>query len=59
MVDVGIEDILVIIGWNKNVIFNYFDLVFEFEVKLMEKGDIGCLEWVMKFSDFVDIYFVC
>ena len=37
----GIEDILVIIGRNKNAISNHFDSVPELEVKLLEKGDHG------------------
>lgn len=54
----GIEDILVIIGRNKNAISNHFDSVPELEVKLMEKGDTGRLERVMKSSDLADIHFV-
>jgi UTP--glucose-1-phosphate uridylyltransferase len=56
--DAGIEDILVIIGRNKNAISNHFDSVPELEVKLMEKGDTGRLERVMKSSDLADIHFV-
>ncbi|MFF1538701.1 UTP--glucose-1-phosphate uridylyltransferase GalU [Microbacterium sp. NPDC058269] len=54
----GIDDILVIIGRNKNAISNHFDSVPELEVKLMEKGDTGRLERVMKSSDLADIHFV-
>jgi UTP--glucose-1-phosphate uridylyltransferase len=56
--DAGIEDILVIIGRNKNAISNHFDSVPELEVKLTEKGDMGRLERVMKSSDLADIHFV-
>ncbi|PRB08674.1 UTP--glucose-1-phosphate uridylyltransferase [Microbacterium sp. MYb72] len=56
--DAGIDDILVIIGRNKNAISNHFDSVPELEVKLMEKGDTGRLERVMKSSDLADIHFV-
>jgi UTP--glucose-1-phosphate uridylyltransferase len=56
--DAGIDDILVIIGRNKNAISNHFDSVPELEVKLMEKGDTGRLERVMKSSDIADIHFV-
>ncbi len=54
----GIDDILVIIGRNKNAISNHFDSVPELEVKLMEKGDTGRLERVVQSSDLADIHFV-
>ncbi|HZU92336.1 MAG TPA: UTP--glucose-1-phosphate uridylyltransferase GalU [Microbacterium sp.] len=57
-VDAGIQDILVILGRNKNAISNHFDAVPELEVKLMEKGDTGRLERVVKSSDLADIHFV-
>ncbi|QTV79980.1 UTP--glucose-1-phosphate uridylyltransferase GalU [Microbacterium sp. NIBRBAC000506063] len=57
-VDAGIDDILVIIGRNKNAISNHFDSVPELEVKLMEKGDERRLERVMASSDLADIHFV-
>ncbi|MBW8762154.1 MAG: UTP--glucose-1-phosphate uridylyltransferase GalU [Microbacterium sp.] len=57
-VDAGIHDILVILGRNKNAISNHFDAVPELEVKLMEKGDTGRLERVVKSSDLADIHFV-
>ena len=56
--DAGIDDILVIIGRNKNAISNHFDSVPELEVKLTEKGDMGRLERVMKSSDLADIHYV-
>jgi UTP--glucose-1-phosphate uridylyltransferase len=54
----GIDDILVIMGRNKNAISNHFDSVPELEVKLMEKGDQGRLEGVLKSSDLADIHYV-
>ncbi|KDA05967.1 UTP--glucose-1-phosphate uridylyltransferase [Microbacterium sp. CH12i] len=54
----GIDDILVIIGRNKNMISNHFDSVPELEVKLAEKGDMGRLERVMKSSDLADIHYL-
>ncbi|MGW8484490.1 UTP--glucose-1-phosphate uridylyltransferase GalU [Microbacterium sp. NPDC055903] len=57
-VGAGIEDILVIIGRNKNAISNHFDSVPELEVKLMEKGDTGRLARVVQSSDLGDIHFV-
>lgn len=56
--DAGIEDILIIIGRNKNAISNHFDSVPELEVKLVEKGDTGRLERVTESSDIADIHFV-
>ena len=54
----GIDDILVIIGRNKNAISNHFDSVPELEVKLSEKGDTGRLARVVQSSDLADIHFV-
>src|SRR6218665_2273528 len=56
--DAGIQDILVILGRNKNAISNPFDAVPQLEGKLMEKGDTGRLERVVKSSDLADIHFV-
>ncbi|SJN15255.1 UTP--glucose-1-phosphate uridylyltransferase [Microbacterium esteraromaticum] len=57
-VGAGIDDILVIIGRNKNAISDHFDSVPELEVRLQQKGDHGRLERVMKSSDLADIHFV-
>lgn len=57
-VDAGIDDILVIIGRNKNAISNHFDSVPELEVKLLEKGDHGRLERVVASSDMADIHYL-
>ena len=57
-VSAGIDDILVIIGRNKNAISDHFDSVPELEVRLQQKGDHGRLERVMKSSDLADIHFV-
>lgn len=54
----GIDDILVIIGRNKNAISNHFDSVPELEVKLKDKGDDERLRRVMASSDIADIHFV-
>lgn len=54
----GIEDILVIIGRNKNAISNHFDSVPELEVKLKDKGDLDRLHRVLESSDLADIHFV-
>ncbi|MDQ0615773.1 UTP--glucose-1-phosphate uridylyltransferase [Microbacterium sp. W4I4] len=57
-VSAGIDDILVIIGRNKNAISDHFDSVPELEVRLRQKGDKGRLERVTKSSDLADIHFV-
>lgn len=54
----GIDDILVIIGRNKNAISNHFDSVPELEVKLKDKGDHDRLRRVLESSDIADIHFV-
>lgn len=54
----GIDDILVIIGRNKNAITDHFDSVPELEVKLTEKGDLKRLERVTKSSDLADIHYL-
>lgn len=54
----GIEDILVIIGRNKNAISNHFDSVPELEVRLKDKGDEDRLKRVMLSSDLADIHYL-
>ncbi|UNK71822.1 UTP--glucose-1-phosphate uridylyltransferase GalU [Microbacterium sp. H1-D42] len=54
----GIQDILVIIGRNKNAISDHFDAVPELEGRLQQKGDHSRLERVMKSSEMADIHFV-
>ena len=57
-VHAGIEDVLVIIGRNKNAISDHFDAVPELESKLVAKGDNQKLEQVVASSDLADIHFV-
>lgn len=54
----GIDDILVIIGRNKNAISNHFDAMPELEEKLVAKGDHERLRRVLESSDLADIHFV-
>ncbi len=54
----GIDDILIIIGRNKNNLSNHFDSVPELEEKLREKGDAERLRRVQESSDLADIHFV-
>ncbi len=54
----GIDDILVILGRNKNTIANHFDSMPELERKLSEKGDKAKLSRVVESSDLADIHYV-
>ena len=57
-VHAGIDDVLVIIGRNKNSISNHFDAMPELEEKLRDKGDSKKLEQVTESSELADIHFV-
>ena len=57
-VQAGIEDVLVIIGRNKNSISDHFDQMPELETKLIDKGDEARLQRVQHSSDLADIHFV-
>ncbi len=54
----GIEDILIIIGRNKNNLSNHFDSVPELEQNLREKGDEERLAKVQQSNELADIHFV-
>ncbi|ALJ19090.1 UTP--glucose-1-phosphate uridylyltransferase GalU [Microbacterium sp. No. 7] len=54
----GIDDILVIIGRNKNALANHFDRVTELEHTLEQKGDHSKLSRVTATSSLADIHFV-
>ncbi|MDE0547084.1 UTP--glucose-1-phosphate uridylyltransferase GalU [Microbacterium sp. C7(2022)] len=54
----GIEDILIIIGRNKNNLSNHFDSVPELESNLLKKGDRQRLQKVQESTDLADIHFV-
>lgn len=54
----GIEDVLIIIGRNKNNLSNHFDSVPELEHNLERKGDEVKLRKVQESSDLADIHFV-
>ncbi|SBS69977.1 UTP--glucose-1-phosphate uridylyltransferase GalU [uncultured Microbacterium sp.] len=57
-VQAGIDDILIILGRNKNNISNHFDSVPELESRLTDKGDLDRLRKVQESSDLADIHFV-
>lgn len=54
----GIDDVLIIIGRNKNNLSNHFDSVPELESTLERKGDHSKLAKVQHSSDLADIHFV-
>lgn len=54
----GIEDVLIILGRNKNNIANHFDAMPELEDKLRAKGDEEKLAKVEYSSDLADIHMV-
>lgn len=54
----GIDDVVMIIGRNKNALANHFDRVTELEHTLERKGDHGKLARVMEPSSLADIHFV-
>jgi UTP--glucose-1-phosphate uridylyltransferase len=54
----GLEDVLMIIGRNKNALANHFDRVAELEYTLENKGDESKLEQVQESSDLADVHFV-
>jgi UTP--glucose-1-phosphate uridylyltransferase len=54
----GLDDVLMIIGRNKNALANHFDRVTELEQTLEDKGDESKLKRVTESSDLADVHFV-
>jgi len=54
----GLDDILMIVGRNKNALANHFDRVTELEITLERKGDQARLQSVNHASTLADIHFV-
>ena len=54
----GIQDVLIIIGRNKNNIANHFDQMPELEERLRAKGDTEKLKKVEESTDLADIHMV-
>ncbi|PJJ62044.1 UTP--glucose-1-phosphate uridylyltransferase GalU [Compostimonas suwonensis] len=57
-VNAGLEDVLMIVGRNKNALANHFDRVTELEDTLSKKGDVDRLHRVTYSSDLADVHFV-
>lgn len=58
LVDVGIETIIIVTGWNKRSIEDYFDNNFELEENLARVGKVKELEAVRKISNLAEFVFV-
>lgn len=54
----GLDDVLMILGRNKNALENHFDRVAELEHTLVMKGDETKLERVMESTGLADIHYV-
>ncbi|OPY52218.1 MAG: UTP--glucose-1-phosphate uridylyltransferase AglF [Methanosaeta sp. PtaU1.Bin112] len=54
----GIEDILIITGRSKRAIEDHFDVCFELEWKLKQKGDSALYEQTESLSNMVDIHYI-
>ncbi len=54
----GIEDIIIVTGKGKRAIEDHFDMAFELEQNLMEKGKVELLREVRKSSNMVDIHYI-
>ncbi len=54
----GLDDVLMIIGRNKNALANHFDRATELEHTLEVKGDGAKLSKVQESSDLADVHFV-
>jgi UTP--glucose-1-phosphate uridylyltransferase len=54
----GLDDVLMIIGRNKNALANHFDRATELEYTLETKGDGAKLSKVQESSDLADVHFV-
>lgn len=54
----GLDDVLIILGRNKNAISNHFDRVTELEHTLESKGDDAKLVKVQEATDLADVHYV-
>jgi UTP--glucose-1-phosphate uridylyltransferase len=57
-VESGIEDIIIVTGKGKRAIEDHFDISFELEQNLLEKGKFDLLNEVQKPSHMVDIHYI-
>jgi len=54
----GLRDVLMITGANKQALENHFDRVPTLERTLIEKGDTGRLEQVMRSAELADVHYL-
>lgn len=57
-VSAGIEDIILVTGWHKRTIEDYFDYPFELEKRLEESGKQKELEEIRRIADLANFYYV-
>ncbi|MFC2947736.1 UTP--glucose-1-phosphate uridylyltransferase GalU [Virgibacillus sediminis] len=57
-VDSGIEDIIIISGRGKRAIEDHFDVSYELEEKLTQKGKMDMLEMVQSISNLANIHYI-
>jgi len=57
-VSAGLRDVLMITGANKTALENHFDRVPTLERTLIEKGDTGRLEQVMRSAELADVHYL-
>jgi UTP--glucose-1-phosphate uridylyltransferase len=57
LIEAGIEDILIILGRNKEEITNYFDRSPELEMLLKSKGNVKLLEMTERVSEMANIFY--
>ncbi|MFC4558019.1 UTP--glucose-1-phosphate uridylyltransferase GalU [Virgibacillus kekensis] len=57
-VESGIEDIIIVSGRGKRAIEDHFDISYELEEKLAEKGKIEMLEMVRSISELANIHYI-
>jgi len=56
--EAGIDDIIIITGRGKEVIENHFDVAYELEKVLEERGERKKLEEIRKISDMAEIFYI-
>ncbi len=57
-VSAGIEDIIIVTGWQKRSIEDHFDYPFELEKRLLESGKQQQLEEIRRISELANFYYV-
>ena len=58
-VEAGIEDIIIVTGWNKRSIEDHFDYPFELIERLKEAGKEKQLQEVIRTADLANFIYIC